>query len=1642
MNPTQRRVIFFVLLAAFAAGFWIVAFYGRNCCAPGSPVTTAATTQATAPAASPVKPAANEAASPAKTAKPVPFALDYVDLDTSRETAEACLVFTEALLQGPAAHYEDYVAVRDHPDLAVQAKGAKLCIGGLGFGRGYEVELRAGLPAASGAKLAEAQSVPVSFADKLPLVRFSSTGKFILPRTGNAGVPVTTINLDELAIKVYRVSDRALFEKLELGATTAYWELQDFAAKTALVWQGTMKTPGRRNEAMLTAFPIRDVVKPWKPGVYVVLASDNLKGKNDERQSWATQLVYDTDLGLTVFRGQDGLNAVVRSIASAKPVAGVKLALIAKSNEELGIATTDATGRAQFAAGLMRGTGGSEPQMLMAYGPSEDFSAISLASPGFDLSDRGVSGRASPGALDVFVTSERGIYRPGETVNLVTLVRDASALAVAKAPVTLVLLRPDGLEQRRFLLEDKGDGGSHVAFALSPTAQHGLWNARVVLDGDNALGETSFMVDDFVPQRLKVTLASDQDALVPDEKIEVMVEARFLYGAPATELGGEASIELAPDPAPFPNFSRFHFGLKEEKLDLKPIPLEIDATDAYGKTVATGELKDLPKSTRPLKGEIQVSVNEPGGRATSQSLTLPVRSRPLLLGLRALFDNVVEEGKDAAFELVALDAKGTPVARQHLAYRLTRDDRTWQWYQRPNGLWAYEPIHHEHPVEEGMLDATAEKPATLSIAQPRWGDYRLTVTDEESGAMTSLGFQVGWWEEGGEVSETPDKVEVVADRAKYKTGETAHITVKAPFEGEVLVTVAGNRVFESHELHLPSTGASIDLPVSDGWGSGAYVMATAYRPLGGGKGHEPVRAVGLSWIGLDVAARTLEVKLDLPDRVRPRARLEIPLTVAGLAAGETAFVTLAAVDEGILQLTRFKTPSPADYYYAKRALGVSLRDDYGRLLDGQGAPAGAIRAGGDSSLGGAALPVVPTRTVALFSGIVETDASGHAKIAFDIPDFEGELRFMALAYDKTQLGKGERPLTVRDALVTDVTLPRFLAPGDESRLALLIHNVEGAAGTYHVALTASGTVVLDGATERQLDMPVGKRELLSFPITANDVGIGSFTLKVEGPGGFAVTRDWQIAVRAPQLPVTTDLAVQVKPGESFTVDPQLVADYLPGSTQVGLTLSTWHGFNVPALLAALDRYPQGCLEQTTSRAFPLLYFNDVAANEGVATEKALPERIQDAIDRITDMQRGAGDFGLWGPYDSAYPWLSVFALDFLYEANQAGYKVPPIVLQRGSDWLHATARGRARDEDESEDSGKALKGWEQANIRAYAFYVLAKMGAANIGELRYFHDNKLTAIASAIGYGQLGAALAMTGDRTRASHVFDLAGRMLRTSWRDDYYGSHLRDLSALVAAESQAGDRELLPALVDQLAVSDYRLGWTTTQEQAWMLIAEHALLKSQGELAVSIADGPERRSSEPIRLVRSAGQIAQGFTVKNLGDKPIWSLVSVTGVPRELLPPTDRGFTIRRSFHDMGGKIIDPSQLKQNERFLVLLEGAVTDNLDHEAVLVNLLPAGWEIESVVKSAGDGGTDFDWLKLTEARMRQARDDQFVAALSFTGRSVKQETDHYAQAFIVRVAIPGNYVLPAATIADMYRPAVTARTGTGSVTVEPREPTQ
>ncbi|WP_048861509.1 alpha-2-macroglobulin family protein, partial [Acidisphaera rubrifaciens] len=473
-------------------------------------------------------------------------------------------------------------------------------------------------------------------------------------------------------------------------------------------------------------------------------------------------------------------------------------------------------------------------------------------------------------------------------------------------------------------------------------------------------------------------------------------------------------------------------------------------------------------------------------------------------------------------------------------------------------------------------------------------------------AATSYRFRAGWV--ATDNPDVPDPLDVAVDRATHRPGETARVHVAAPFDGQATLLVLTGRVHLLRNVTVSAKGTDLDVPVGADWGPGAYVVVHAYRPAAAGARAE--RAIGLAWIGIDPAGRTIAARIDVPDKLPPRAQAVVPVhTDPG------AWVTLAAVDEGILRLTSFVSPDPAPHFLGRRRLGIDIRDDWGRLIAPATGDATVLQQGGDA---GYALPDIPIRTVSLFAGPVRAGPDGVARIPIDLPDFAGRVRLMAVTWQGARIGSASADVLVRDPLVAEPLLPRFLAPGDEARLTVLLHNLDLPAGAATVDVSTEGPLAVAGPAHLSADLAPGAQATPIALLRATGAGRAVMRLAVHGPGGFAVTRTTALTVRPSRPPVSVVTVTEVPAGGQVALDPaagRFVADTWSATASYGGVTR----YDVAGLVRALADYPLLCLEQATSKGMGLVFLPD-----GPLAGPDRAGQIQRAASRVLDLQRYDG----------------------------------------------------------------------------------------------------------------------------------------------------------------------------------------------------------------------------------------------------------------------------------------------------------------------------------------------------------------------------------------------------------------------------------
>ncbi|MEO5343053.1 MAG: alpha-2-macroglobulin family protein [Gammaproteobacteria bacterium SHHR-1] len=1540
-----------------------------------------------------------------------------------------CLNFRQSLYDSEIPEgVESFV--RFEPDIGteIRRRGNQLCASGADFGVAYGLTLRAGLQIGN-YRLQETLQEQIPAIDRDPRLWFNASA-YVLPLANQGLVPLHSLNLEQAQVRLYRIHERNIlspFVQQRFRRPLQADDLRQVADQVGeLVWQEQLALANERNQSQETALQLPQELLQ-RPGLYVLHAVDQRLLEEDywaTEDAYASQWLVVSDIGLTSYLGQDGLSVQARSLASGEPLPGLQLSLNSQNNRRLASLTTDAQGLVRFDPGLLRGTGGRQARQLVAFSPQLGFSLLDLDKAPLDLSDRGVAGRAAPTGLDAYVFTEQGIYRPGDRVHVTALVRDRLGQKGQALPLVLRLFNPQGEPLMERLVQPSPQAAYLSSLDLPTSARSGKWRLALFAGAETqALGESGFWVESIVPPRIEARLEVAQ-GLERDQPAQARLEVSYLYGAPAADLRVKAEVNLVADGNPFAAYSGFHFGDQaaedQAAASLDRMELAQTRTDAQGRALIPLRLEPHGDWKRPLRARLKVSVIDVDGRALDRHASFSLRHLPLYLGIRPAFADRRAEGHGSArFQLISLDRQGRPLANQALSWRLIAEQADYQWYRR-DGRWQYDRVVYDTPLTSGEIDTDDSGMAELAVAVEQ-GDYRLQLTDAEQRVISSLRFKAGDQVLGE--SETPDSVRLSLDKSEYRAGEQARLRVQGPFPGKASLVIANERILSMREFDLGSEEQQLNIAVEPDWGAGAYALVTLYRPAQGQQ--QARRALGLIWLDLSDAPHRLALELGQSGQVRPRQRVEVPLRIPGLQPGEEVELTLAAVDEAVLQLTGFSPPDPLAHYFGKRQLGLILRDLYGNLIPlPHPRPGQQRQGGGDAGDTGAAglegAPVSDIRLVSHFSGLVRLGPQGEALIPLDLPDFNGRLRLMAVAWSDKRLGSATGVLQVSDPLVVTPALPRFLGPGDRARMTLSLDNLEAPAGTYQIELQGDGVVEVAGGGQRSIRLDRQGRVRLGFELRAHRLGSAQLQLRLSGPQGYSYQRQLRLEVRGHHFPLTRRSYQRLQPGEQLRLDQTDLAGLYPETARLTLGLSASPAVDVPGLLDQLERYPYGCLEQLVSRAFPLLYANPLAARWGGRQDQLLEHRLQGAIYDILEKQDLSGGFVLWNADDNRATegWLSAYALEFLWRAAEQGYAVPASALKRGQRWLSSQVRRGyyAHDAD-----ARALEVVSQA----YAHYVLALMGQGRAEDLRYLIAQHKSSMRTPLALGQAATALALMGDAEAASGLMQEAMASSERGLRSEDYGSLLRDQAALIYLLQESRLAGLDPAqLWARLLDGQQASPWLSTQEQAWLVLAASTLDGAQ-EMRVQQDQGEVRRHSQPLHLQPDPARLQAGMGLTNRGERPIWVVQQVHGTPIQEVPLAQPAFRLQRAWFRPNGELADPAQVNQGDSLVLLIQGEARRRGEHRLLLVDLLPAGFELELGSFSEGATQGDYAWLpKLSPLEFLDRRDDRMVMALDLKGR----DQGKFSLAYQVRAVTPGRYLWPGSVLEDMYRPDLRGQT--------------
>jgi hypothetical protein len=1332
-----------------------------------------------------------------------------------------------------------------------------------------------------------------------------------------------------------------------------------------------------------------------------------------------------SDLGLVAKEGRDKIYVFTNSLKSAGPVSGVNISVYSSNNQLIGNGSTNSDGVAEIAYTKKDFTG-FKPAMVIAK-TADDFNYLPFNNTRVNTSRFDVAGkRSNPSGFDAFVYAERDVYRPGEKINYSVIVRDANWKNPGDVPMKMKFLMPNGKELKTFRKSLNEEGSLEGNLDLSLNAITGSYTLEVYTSNDVLLTSSNFSVEEFVPDRIKVNTKLDKAFLRSGDKTNLSIHAVNFFGPPAAHRKYETEIQVSKKYFSPEKFDGYDFSLANQTSFFDKQVME-GTTDAEGNAAIEYMVPETYANMGALQTSFYTTVFDETGRPVSRLSNVDIFTQDVFFGIKQDWYYYYPLNQPVKLQLAAVNKDGNGINAAARIEVIKHEYRT--VLAKSGSYFRYESQKEDKLMTEQQMNVGSN--AVFSYVPKTPGDYEVRIYNPGANSYVSRSFySYGTWGYSSTSFEVnrEGNINIELDKKTYFTGESVKAHFTTPFSGKMLVTMETDHVISYQYVDVNKREASVDLKLSGEHVPNVYITATLIKP------HElsdiPLTvAHGFKSIPVEEKNRKIDMTITAAKSVRSKTHQKVTVKAA-----PGSMVTLSAVDNGVLQVSDFKTPDPYKYFYQKKALQVNAFDLYPLVFEEVRAKLSSTGGDGygfETAKRNNPMPAKRIKVMSYWGGIKKANGSGEATFEFDVPQFSGELRLMAVSYKGQSFGAADNTMTVADPVVISTALPRFLSPGDTVNVPVTLTNTTDKLANVTAAINVEGPVKIAGSANQFVNL-AGKAEGRAiFKVVADPaVNVAKVTVTVNALGE-KFTDITEIAVRPPSTLQKITGAGSVTGGSSQKVSIGL-SDFMPGSVNYSLTVSRSPVLELAEQLKYLVQYPYGCTEQTVSAAFPQLYYGDMAdmmmLNKQQNKQNA-NSNIIEAIRKIKMRQLYNGAVTLWDGYDKEDWWATIYAAHFLLEARKAGFDVDNSLLETMLNYIN----NRLKNKETityyyNRDQNKKIAPKEVA----YGLYVLALAGRANVPAMNYYKANQ--AILALDSRYLLAAAYATAGDKKSFASILPAAftGEESVAQTGGSYY-SDIRDeaiaLNALIDADpSNAQIGTMVKHVADKLKTRQ----WLSTQERtfAFLALGKHARAANNSTASAEIkvngktiakVDGGQWMGD-----MKALGSNNVEINTKGSGRMYyFWQAegISTSGAYKE----EDSYLKVRKRFYDRNGKLITSNTFKQNDLIIIgiSLEKSFNTSVDN-VVITDLLPAGFEIENPRTKEIPG---MDWIKdgssPTALDVRDDRIHFFVDAYS------PKQTYYYA----VRAVSAGNYKMGPVNADAMYNGEYHSYSGAGVVRI-------
>ena len=1345
--------------------------------------------------------------------------------------------------------------------------------------------------------------------------------------------------------------------------------------------------------------------------------------------------IFASNLGMIVKRNSlNKLWIAVNNILDTKPVAKAQVTIYNFQLQPIGKGETNGEGLVEITPKGVPFIAVAEADKQKAYVRVVDGEEQSVSR--FD-----VGGKDIQKGLKGFIYGERGVWRPGDTLHISFMLEDREKRIPDKHPVALEIYNPRGQFYTK-MISTQGTNGFYTfdvpTQADDPT---GLWNAYVKVGG--TAFHKSLRIETIKPNRLKITLALPTILQASSKDVYAPLTSSWLTGATASRLKAKVEMSLSKVNTQFKNYGQYLFN--NPATDFTTVRADVfnGVLDAEGRAGVNIQLPVATGAPGMLNATLTTRVFEPGGDASIYSQTVPFSPFTSYVGinLNQPKGKYIETDKDHVFDIVTVNDQGQPVNRSNLEYKIYRISWSWWWENGEESFGTYINNSSITPVASGNLQTTGGKTSfKFRINYPDWGRYLVYVKDRESGHATGGTVYIDWPDWRGRSNKTdPSGIKMLAfslDKDSYEIGETATAIIPAAAGGRALVSLEnGSTVLQQQWLEVSDQGdTKLTFKITPEMAPNVYLHISLLQPHAQTVNDLPIRMYGIAPVFVTNRQTILQPQIKMPEVLRPETDFNVTVSEK---SGKPMTYTLAIVDDGLLDLTNFKTPDPWNEFYAREALGIRTWDMYDDVLGASGGRYSSLfSTGGDASLKPADAKANRFKPVVKFIGPFYLAKGKQQTHTLKLPMYVGSVRAMVVAGQDGAYGNAEKTAFVRTPLMLLSTLPRVLSTQEEITVPVNVFAMENQVKNVTVSLEASGAgVQITGNRQQSLTFDQPGDQLAYFTLkTGSKTGKATIHLTASG-NGQQTKETIEIEVRNPNPVVTLRNSQWIEAGQEAELSYTL-AGSSSANNQVQLEVSRIPSVDISRRFDFLYNYQHHCTEQLTSKALPLLFVSQFKAVDEQEAEK-IKANVQEAIRQIYARQLPNGGFVYWPGNAVADEWITSYTGMFLTLAQEKGYAVHPNVLNKWKRFQRAAAQNWRMPQEASN-----WQIWQSELQQAFRLYTLALAGAPEYGAMNRMKEQPGLSIQAK---WRLAAAYALTGKMKPAGElVYNAETTVIPYSSINLIYGSSDRDeamiLETLILMKRDRDALQQAKKVSQNLAQEN----WFNTQSTAFALMAMGRLAEQlSGTLDFTWnwngKQQPAVKSAKAVFEKEIATSPKSGtVSVKNQGKGALSvDLITRTQLLNDTLPAIADNIRLDVKYTDMAGSPISVEDIRQGTDFMsaVTLSNISGTSDYSNLALTHIIPSGWEIYNermiVPEASSSNSNEANTPESSAGKYtyKDIRDDRVLTY--FDLRRGESKT------FTVRLqaTYAGNFILPAIQCEAMYDAAVQARTKAGRTTV-------